>query len=127
MYSKLPNLVLGFHGCDKSVYDNVLHEHNDLAKSYNDYDWLGHGIYFWENNPLRAYEWAEELMKRKGSSIKAPAVIGAVIDLGYCLDLSSSESILKLKEQYSLFEREMVIMGKGYLRIKILEKVLIYY
>ena len=27
MYEKLPNLVLGFHGCDSNTYDNVLIEH----------------------------------------------------------------------------------------------------
>ena len=64
MYSKLPNLVLGFHGCDQSVYEEVIIKNGMLNKSENTYDWLGHGIYFWENNPKRALEWAIELKKR---------------------------------------------------------------
>lgn len=100
MYSKLPNLVLGFHGCDKSVHDDVINYHGKLKKSKNNYDWLGHGIYFWENNPKRAYEWALELKKR--NLVNEPAVIGAIIDLGYCLNLLESDSLLILKNGYEI-------------------------
>ena len=50
LYSRRANLVIGFHGCDRSVVENVI--------STNDYDWLGSGIYFWENNEERAWQWA---------------------------------------------------------------------
>ena len=50
MYSKLPNLVIAFHGCDIETYENVLYKHQHLTSSNNDYDWLGNGIYFWEQN-----------------------------------------------------------------------------
>ena len=50
MYSKLPNLVLGFHGCSKDTFDAVIQNGQHLKKSENDYDWLGNGIYFWENS-----------------------------------------------------------------------------
>ncbi len=36
-----------------------------ILKKRNDYDWLGHGIYFWEKNPERAYDFAGEYRKRK--------------------------------------------------------------
>ena len=88
MYSKLSGLVLGFHGCDKSVCDRVIGG-GSLNKSNNSYDWLGSGIYFWENDPQRAYEWAQNAASRESSSVKEPAVIGAVIDLGFCLNLMS--------------------------------------
>lgn len=58
MYKKLPNLVLGFHGCNKETYENVIVKGQDLKKSLNSYDWLGNGVYFWEQNYQRAYEWA---------------------------------------------------------------------
>ena len=86
LYSKRPNLILGFHGCDESIAEKVING-GCLKESTNDYDWLGSGIYFWENNEERAWQWAKELSKRSNSSIKTPAVIGAVIDLGYCFDL----------------------------------------
>lgn len=50
MYTKLPNLIIAFHGCDQKTFDNVLYHHNPLSGSQNDYDWLGNGIYFWEQN-----------------------------------------------------------------------------
>lgn len=35
MYSSLPNLIVGFHGCDLDTYKNVLYEHDNLKKSTN--------------------------------------------------------------------------------------------
>ena len=32
MYSKLPNLVLGFHGCNDVTFDEVIHKHKHLKK-----------------------------------------------------------------------------------------------
>lgn len=86
MYTTLPAFVLGFHGCDQSIADTVISDRSGLRFSRNDYDWLGHGIYFWENDPQRALEYAQMLCEhpRRGKgSISQPAVIGAVIDLGH--------------------------------------------
>ncbi len=86
----LPAFVLGFHGCDKSVADALLTgAANHLHSSRNEYDWLGHGIYFWEDSPQRALDYARQQMSRAGSksNIRDPAVVGAVIDLGNCLNL----------------------------------------
>jgi hypothetical protein len=79
--------IFGFHGCDKQVADAVLTGGIKLSASENAYDWLGRGIYFWEHGPMRALEWAQQQAKRKGSCIKEPAVLGAVIQLGNCFDL----------------------------------------
>lgn len=103
LYSRRSNLVIGFHGCDESVVKKVVNGDENLIASTNDYDWLGNGIYFWENNEVRAMQWAVELSKREGSSIKKPAVIGAVIDLGYCFDLTDSAYLQELKEAYGTF------------------------
>jgi len=80
MYTKLPAFVLGFHGCDQSLVDAVVNGRDVLRPSRNDYDWLGHGIYFWENNPGRAYEYAHMLRdhpKRGAGKVRKPAVLGA--------------------------------------------------
>jgi len=95
----LPSFVLAYHGCDRSVAEEVFSGGSDLRASENDYDWLGHGIYFWEHNPVRALDWAAEL-KRRGREIKKPAVIGAIIDLGKCLNLLDSSCIELVKEAY---------------------------
>jgi hypothetical protein len=65
----------------------------DFKPSNNDYDWLGPGIYFWEANPSRGLEFAEEASKRKSTQISKPFVIGAVIELGLCLDLTTSSGL----------------------------------
>lgn len=99
LYSKLPNLTLGFHGCDMSVYENVIKNGCHLKKSSNTYDWLGNGIYFWENNYQRALEWANLSPK-----IKTPAVIGSIIDLGNCLNLTDYASVEFLKKGYEILK-----------------------
>ena len=53
MYSTRPGLTLGFHGCDASVVKDVLLGKAFLKASTNSYDWLGHGIYFWEQSLSR--------------------------------------------------------------------------
>jgi hypothetical protein len=76
---------IGYHGCDQSVADKVLSHGVSLRASTNDYDWLGHGIYFWEDNLDRAWEWARRRPQ--------PAVIGAHIRLRHCLDLLHPENV----------------------------------
>ena len=104
MYSKRTGLILGFHGCDESVRDKVASVKGEIIhKSDHDYDWLGHGAYFWENNYERALQFAKELKKspiKDKPIITKPSVIGAVIDLGFCLDLLDSEYLKILKLGY---------------------------
>lgn len=107
MYSSLPTFVIGFHGCDKQVQKRVLLGNEELSVSENDYDWLGNGIYFWENSPERALEFAKLIKKRPDvhpSIIKTPAVIGAVIDLGNCLNLVDSRYIKMLNTGYEILQ-----------------------
>jgi|P827metagenome_2_1110787.scaffolds.fasta_scaffold01233_14 hypothetical protein len=103
LYSRRSNLIIGFHGCDQTVVDKVLAGEENLLASTNDYDWLGNGIYFWENNETRALQWAQDLARRKNSSVKNPAVIGAIIDLGYCFDLTDSIYLNELRNAYDVF------------------------
>ena len=95
MYTERPSFVMGFHGCDLSVRDKVVMNQLVMKKSENDYDWLGHGIYFWENNEERAFQFACEQVVRK--KVSTPAVLGAFIDLGNCLDLLNSKYLQLLK------------------------------
>lgn len=107
MYSKLPNLVLAFHGCDQETADRVFNKAEHLKKSSNTYDWLGHGVYFWEQNYERALEWA-----KKSGKIKNPAVVGAVIDLGYCLNLTDTASEEYLKFGYEFLKIRCELTGE---------------
>lgn len=80
--------------------------------SANEYDWLGHGIYFWEANPQRGLDFARELAKRpRGSSkVTNPDVVGAVIDLGLCLDLTTTAGIDRVRLAYTALRS---IVGKA--------------
>lgn len=107
MYRKLPNLVLGFHGCHYDVFEDVILNGGHLKKSDNSYDWLGSGIYFWEQNYQRALEWA---VNRHGKN--NAAVIGAVIDLGYCLNLTDSASSDILRRGYEILKIRCSIINE---------------
>lgn len=115
MYSRLPSFVLAFHGCDRSVADAVISGQRQLTPSHNKYDWLGEGIYFWENNPGRAMEFATQLKgrRRRGKpTIGDPAAIGAVIDLGYCLNLLDAKFLHVLKEGYETLRQLLDATGQ---------------
>src|SRR5260370_9573447 len=111
MYDIKPNLMFGFHGCDESVRDRLLNQPDEIVFSKEKYDWLGHGMYFWENNYKRALQWAEE--KRARGSIKQPAVIGAIIFLGYCCDFLDANYIGILKEYFDLMVPIYSAVGKN--------------
>ena len=104
MYEKLPNLVLGFHGCERAVRDAVVAGEAHLRPSTNDYDWLGGGVYFWEQNHDRAMRWAEE-------HASEPAVIGAVVDLGNCLNLTDSYHIRLVQDEYAYLRDDLSRLG----------------
>lgn len=71
-------IVVGYHGTSKYRAARILAS-GKFIPSENDFDWLGHGIYFWEYGPMRAWQWAKQ--KHRGEA----AVIRAEIELGTCL------------------------------------------
>jgi hypothetical protein len=66
---------------------------SSFQPSRKDYDWLGAGIYFWENDVVRAYQWAAEHRRK----FVHPTVVGAAIELGHCLDLTTQSGIEAVK------------------------------
>ena len=113
MYPAKPGLVIGFHGCDLSVRDRLVTGKTTLRSSNNAYDWLGSGIYFWENNQQRALDFARELKVRQGSrsKIRKPAVVGAILDIGFCLDLLDAEYISLVKESHGTLVESCKTLG----------------
>jgi len=98
-----PFTIIGFHSCDRKVGLKVLNGDDDLLSSQNSWDWLGEGIYFWEQDPLRALQYAEESARRKQfnkTPIITPFVLGAIIDLGNCLNLVESGSLQILSQAH---------------------------
>lgn len=99
-YEFQPSLVLGFHGCSRETGEAILHGITPhLQWSENDYDWLGHGVYFWEGDPSRAMAWAESY--RDAGRITEPFVLGAIIDLRLCLDLFRRDGLRQVQDAHS--------------------------
>ena len=110
-----PQIVFGFHGCDRTIGEAVLNGEKKLRSSTNSYDWLGHGVYFWENAPMRALQWAKECMenpKKCRNTISEPFVIGAVINVGHCLNLTATESIEVLQSAHQYLQTMFETLGK---------------
>jgi hypothetical protein len=84
------SLVLGYHGCDQTLAERIVSGRDELKPSTNEYDWLGNGQYFWEDSPARALKWAKDDLSGK---IQKPGVLGAIIDLGNCLNLIDAEHL----------------------------------
>lgn len=102
---RIPGLVLAYHGCDQSVATKILSGRSEVISSRNSYDWLGSGAYFWENNPSRALSWARSLALSKSNKVQTPAVVGAILDPGYCLDLTEESSLGLVKVAFEGFRR----------------------
>ncbi len=102
-------LILGFHGCDETVGEKLLDGRETFRPTYEPWHWLGQGIYFWEGDPDRALDWCayiSDFQKKTGrpTTIHQPFVIGAVIELGRCLDLTNHFSLEMLKKAYESLE-----------------------
>lgn len=91
MHRLATTFILGYHGCDREVGERIL-AGEQIQPSDNDYDWLGPGAYFWEADPERGLSFAREAQARN-SDIHEPFVVGAVIELGNCLDFTTEASI----------------------------------
>jgi hypothetical protein len=97
------SLVIGYHGCDRAVVEGVVCGKTSLKPSQNAWDWLGHGIYFWEDSHKRALRWSNEPPRRHGNRIKNPGVLGAIIDLGNCLNLTDTASLSLVKSAHQTY------------------------
>lgn len=101
-------VVLAYHGCSKDVANRIFSEKDThLKPSSNLYDWLGSGIYFWEADPVRGYEWAVE-----NYGLGDADVVGAAIHLGRCLNLMSRRDIEALAKTYDLLKNQFDSAGK---------------
>ena len=132
-------ILTGYHGCDiTTAYDVVLND--NLNPSRNTYDWLGNGIYFWEDDVERAYDWAKYVSKNPKlfhNKIGHPCVIGAVIELKNHLDLTISSARQVVREAYnniseiyaekglSLPKNRKATKGDDYLKIRELDCLVI--
>lgn len=101
-FSDYPLTVIGFHGTSGSVAEEIFSGRSELKVSAHEWEWLGDGVYFWENAPARALQWAIDRKKEN------PTVIGAIIQVGHCLNLMDKSSNFPIAQAFkkckSLFE-----------------------
>jgi hypothetical protein len=110
MYPAKPGLLIGFHGCEEAVRNDIIAGVKELNPSKNKHDWLGSGIYFWENNYERALDFACHPPGKK--KFDSPAVLGAVIDLQFCLDLLDSAYLRMVKEAFYMCSKSAKALGQ---------------
>lgn len=64
--------------------------------SANEYDWLGDGVYFFQDAPRRASDWAAERHDD-------PCVLEAKISLASCIDLLDTRWFSRLNQSYDAY------------------------
>ncbi len=82
--------VIGYHGTSGAKADEILRV--GFETSENTYDWLGTGVYFFEEDLGRAQRWARD------SARGDPSVVAAAISLGNVLDLFDQEATGALRD-----------------------------
>lgn len=99
-------LVVAYHGCDRTTEEALVSGTlKHLDPSDNPYDWLGPGVYFFQDDWRRALMFAqasaEHPHKRFTSRpITDPAVVGAVMKLSLVLDVSTQDGIDAFRASY---------------------------
>lgn len=86
--------VTAFHGTDVGRGAEITRTGEFPADSDSRWNWLGTGVYFWQENPERALQWATGLFGTNAMVFKAK------IRLGRCLDLQRGQNLEKLKWAY---------------------------
>ncbi len=112
--------MIGFHGCDESIRNELVSNPDVIKKNQELFDWLGNGFYIWENNYKRAYQWAQD--KQTRGKFKKPSVVGVVYQLDNCLDFTDSQYIDLLSTYYDLMKDAFNAIQKELPKNKDLEK-----
>ncbi|WP_426303939.1 hypothetical protein ACN9MJ_13045 [Acidovorax facilis] len=92
-------ITLAYHGCDITTRDDLVTGLiRNLRSSTNEYDWLGDGSYYFENDSTRALQYAKYTANHPTLNltkvpIGTPAVVGVVLDVSRWLDMTTQEGI----------------------------------
>jgi hypothetical protein len=73
------SLVKAYHAGELEEIDAFIKQRSGIRHSSSQGNWLGEGVYFWENDPVRAEEW--QLRRNKG------AILECEIDTMFLLNL----------------------------------------
>lgn len=94
------HIIRGYHATDRDSAERIFT--HGFKVSQNEYDWLGWGIYFFQDTKRYAKYWAEN--ERAEGLIKDPVIIGANIEYTGFLDLLEKQDRELLKQFYRLLE-----------------------
>jgi hypothetical protein len=78
--------VYGYHGTSRSRAEQIISQ--GFQPSTNGYDWLGTGVYFWQDAPNHALHWARKMHPQKPTVIKSRLRLDNT-----CLDLLDMSDI----------------------------------
>ncbi|MDD5036917.1 MAG: hypothetical protein PHE55_19500 [Methylococcaceae bacterium] len=73
------SLVKAYHAGELEEIDCLISQGFGIRYSSSQGNWLGEGVYFWENDPVRAEEW--QIQRNKG------AILECEIDTSFLLNL----------------------------------------
>lgn len=77
----MSRIFVGFHGTTKSSADNIL-KTNDFIFSHGDEEWLGTGVYFFEDFISHAYYWCDKYKCYPlWSILKSDIIADKIVDL----------------------------------------------
>lgn len=94
--------IRALHATTQDIATTILQE--GFKNSQNSYDWLGSGIYFFQEAPNFAYHWATQ--DRKEGQLDDVALIAADIDVTGFIDLLDYEWGGTLKDTYRSLDEQ---------------------
>lgn len=97
-----PLSARGFHGTSTERSRSILAD--GFWQSSSQPDWLGDGIYFWQDAPARAREWAEIRFQTDAAVLSATILLDGCIDL---LDIGWEQALANAYDEYALMSRRL--------------------
>lgn len=107
--------VFGYHGTSAESAQAILEPGEKNTERFlfseNDTDWLGKGVYFFQDAPFRAREWPKVRFPPPRRT-ENPVVLCAEIDLTNCLDLIDIEAARIIAQRYGILEERYQKIGR---------------
>lgn len=108
---------IAYHGTNKDRGNKMLSEgdmtvflEDEEIKSRKDY-WLGHGVYFFENDDYLAYKWCEDMYKHKykNSNVTIEKVLEKYFIIESIIEVEKDEILdLASNTEHQLFYKRLV-------------------
>ena len=99
-----PVQIHGYHGTSISAVEGI--KASGFLPSTRTWDWLGDGAYFFQDAPMRAWEWAKQQHPSE------PAVLCASIRLDGCIDLLDIPWVMVMAGVYGNYRARRAAAGQ---------------